>query len=192
MKRSKPTPFIHPKALVETTSIGSGTRVWAFAHLLKGAVVGKDCNICDHAFIEGGAVLGDRVTIKNGVLIWKGVMIEDDVFVGPGVVFTNDLTPRSKAEFSLATTCVSRGATLGAGAVIVCGTRIGERAFVGAGSVVTRNVPDRGLVYGNPARLKGFVCDCAQKLRFVGSRARCGCGRIFVRRHGRIVENAKP
>ncbi len=123
------TVFVHPRGLCESDQIGDGTRIWAFAHVLAGAAVGRDCNIGDHAFIEGGAVVGDRVTIKNAVLIWDGVTIEDDVFVGPGVVFTNDLRPRSgNASFTLTRTHVRRGASLGASVTVVCGTEIGSYA----------------------------------------------------------------
>lgn len=179
----------HPLALVESDDVGAGTRVWAWAHVMAGAHIGRDCNIGDHAFIEGGSRLGDGVTVKNGVLIWDGVTIGDGVFVGPGVVFTNDRTPRSsrmaglpstQAYGWLTPTVVEAGASLGAGAVIVAGVRIGRLALVGAGAVVTRDVPAQALVVGNPARRAGWVCHCAQKLRFCDGQARCGrCGRVY-------------
>jgi acetyltransferase-like isoleucine patch superfamily enzyme len=146
-------PFIHEKALVESDSIGAGTRVWAFAHVMPEAVIGADCNICDHTYIEGGALLGDRVTIKSGVYIWVGVTLEDDVFVGPQATFTNDLMPRSRQPFELSETRVCRGASIGAGAVILAGVTVGEGAMVGAGAVVTRDVPPHTVVVGNPARV---------------------------------------
>jgi len=145
--------FIHERALVETEAIGPGTRVWAFAHVMAGAVVGVDCNICDHTFIEGDVVIGDRVTIKSGVYLWDGLRVEDDVFIGPQATFTNDLTPRSKQPFELQTTTLRRGASIGAGAVLLPGITVGERAVVGAGAVVTRDVPAFAIVVGNPARV---------------------------------------
>lgn len=159
--------FVHPAGLCESDAVGPRTRVWAFAHILPGAVVGADCNICDHAFIEGGARLGDGVTVKNGVLVWAGVTVEDHVFLGPGVVFTNDLRPRAeikKPVEQLIATTVRRGATLGANATVVCGTEIGEYAFVAAGAVVTRDVPAQALVAGNPASVIGWVCRCGERL----------------------------
>jgi acetyltransferase-like isoleucine patch superfamily enzyme len=146
-------PFIHSEALVEeNVSIGNATRVWAFVHILPGARIGRECNICDHVFIEGDVTIGDRVTIKCGVQVWDGLRIEDDVFVGPNATFTNDPFPRSKQDFKLQYTYVKRGATIGANATILPGITIGEGAMVGAGAVVTKNVPPRALVVGNPAR----------------------------------------
>jgi UDP-2-acetamido-3-amino-2,3-dideoxy-glucuronate N-acetyltransferase len=147
-------PFIHPLALVESDEIGSGTRVWAFAHVMPGARIGADCNICDHTYIEGGVVVGDRVTLKSGVYLWEGLRIEDDVFIGPQATFTNDLRPRSRAPFELLQTTIERGASIGAGAVILPGLVIGAGSMVGAGAVVTRNVPADATVVGNPARVK--------------------------------------
>jgi acetyltransferase-like isoleucine patch superfamily enzyme len=146
-------PFIHERALVESSSIGPGTRVWAFAHVLPGAVIGADCNVCDHTYIEGDVIIGDRVTIKSGVYLWDGLRIEDDVFIGPQATFTNDRFPRSKQPFEVGLTTIRRGATIGAGAVILPGLTIGERAMVGAGAVVTRDVPSLAVVVGNPARV---------------------------------------
>ncbi len=173
-------PFVHPKALVETRSIGSGTRVWAFAHVMKGAVIGLDCNVGDHAFVESDVRIGDRVTVKNGVSIWKGVTLENDVFVGPNAAFTNDRFPVSRCnDFKLESTRVCRGAAIGANATVVCGVTIGEYAMVGAGAVVTRNVPPQALVYGNPARVRGFLCVCRERLTFKSGTARCICGKKF-------------
>ncbi len=179
MEPDSAVPFIHRLALCETDKVGAGTRVWAFAHIMAGAVVGRDCNICGHAFIESGALIGDRVTVKNGVLIWDRVFVEDDVFLGPGVIFTNDLNPRAqikKSSDDFVPTHIRKGASLGAGAVVVCGVEVGENAFVGAGSVVTRDVPSHRLVVGNPARPIGWVCDCGRTL---DSNLECSCGRAF-------------
>ncbi len=181
MKAEK-TSFYHPKSIVETRSVGPGTRVWAFAHILKGAKIGADCNIGDHSFIESGAVLGDRVTIKNGVSVWEGVTLEDDVFVGPNAAFTNDLFPVSRkrpAEFIA--TKVSRGACIGANATVVCGHTVGRYAFIGAGAVVTQDIPDFALALGNPARVRSYLCACRKKLSFAKSKARCSCGKRYVR-----------
>ena len=150
--------FTHPEGWVESSEIGAGTRVWAFAHILKGARIGADCNICDHTFVEGGAVVGDRVTVKCGVQLWDGVTLEDDVFVGPNATFTNDAFPRSgqrPAEFTR--TLVRRGASIGANATLLPGVTVGAGAMVGAGAVVTRDVPPRAIVMGNPAVVTGFV-----------------------------------
>ncbi len=146
-------PFIHERALVETDAVGAGTRIWAFAHVMPGAVIGAECNICDHTYIEGDVVIGDRVTVKSGVYLWDGLRVQDDVFIGPQATFTNDLMPRSRRPFALQETTVSRGASIGAGAVILPGVTIGERAMVGAGAVVTRDVPADTVVVGNPARV---------------------------------------
>jgi len=146
-------PFIHERALVESESIGGGTRVWAFAHVMPGAVIGSNCNVCDHTYIEGDVIVGDRVTIKSGVYLWDGIRVEDDVFIGPQATFTNDPFPRSKQWFEVPLTTVRRGASIGAGAVILPGVTIGERAMVGAGAVVTRDVPTLAVVIGNPARV---------------------------------------
>jgi acetyltransferase-like isoleucine patch superfamily enzyme len=175
--------FVHPLALVETDDIGEGTRVWAFAHVLKGARVGANCNIGDHSFLEAGVVIGDNVTIKNGSMIWEGITIEDGVFVGPQVYFSNDRHPRSPrlpqasqryADKSwLDTTLVKRGASIGAGAVLVPGLVIGEFAMIGAGAVVTEDVAPYALVMGNPAKRKGWVCQCGERLEVLERRATC-------------------
>lgn len=175
--------FIHPNALVESNSIGEGTRVWAFAHVMKGAILGANCNICDHAFIESHVRLGNNVTVKNAVAVWDGVSVEDDVFLGPNAVFTNDPNPRAefkKSRQQLLPTLVRQGATIGANATILCGTTIGSYAFIAAGAVVTRNVPDHALIIGAPGRLRGWICRCAQKLQIKRGRAKCSsCGRKY-------------
>jgi UDP-2-acetamido-3-amino-2,3-dideoxy-glucuronate N-acetyltransferase len=171
--------FVHPQALVESDEIGEGTRVWAFAHVMKGAKVGAHCNICDHAFVESNVVIGDGVTIKNGVAIWDGVTLGDHVFVGPNAVFTNDLNPRAevkKAHDQFVPTRVEEGASIGANATIVCGVTIGRYAFIGAGTVVIRDVPAYSLVVGNPARKIGYMCECGETLP---ESLVCVCGNRF-------------
>jgi UDP-2-acetamido-3-amino-2,3-dideoxy-glucuronate N-acetyltransferase len=149
-----PNMYVHPLADVKTSQIGDGTKIWQFVVALAGAKIGRDCNVCAQVFIENDVVVGDRVTIKNGVQLWDGVRLEDDVFVGPNATFTNDPFPRSKRrleQFSI--TVVRRGASIGANATVLPGVTIGEGALVGAGSVVTRDVPPGAVVVGNPARV---------------------------------------
>jgi len=170
---------VHAKGLCESDDVGPRTRIWAFAHVMKGAVVGEDCNIGDHAFIENGATIGNRVTVKNAVLVWDGVTIEDEVFLGPNMVFTNvrdlraALRPRPDQFLS---TRVRRGAAIGANATIVCGLTVGERALVGAGSVIVADVPAYALVVGNPARRVAWICACGERL---GEAFACECGRSY-------------
>jgi acetyltransferase-like isoleucine patch superfamily enzyme/dTDP-4-dehydrorhamnose 3,5-epimerase-like enzyme len=150
--------FSHPNALIETKNIGKNTRIWAFAHILPGAVIGDDCNVCDHTFIENDVVIGDRVTIKSGVQLWDGITLEDDVFIGPNATFTNDLFPRSKQyPKSFIRTVIRKGASIGANATILPGLTIGQCAMVGAGAVVTNDIPPFAIVVGNPARITGYV-----------------------------------
>jgi acetyltransferase-like isoleucine patch superfamily enzyme/dTDP-4-dehydrorhamnose 3,5-epimerase-like enzyme len=179
-------PFVHPNALCESDNIGSGTRVWAFAHVLPGARLGADCNICDGVFIENDVVIGDRVTVKCGVQIWDGITVEDDVFIGPNATFTNDLFPRSKVyPATFAKTIIRRGASIGANATILPGIEIGTGAMIGAGAVVTRSVPPNAIVVGNPARIKGYVTDETNAVgntypTDVTGRSELGVGRSFV------------
>jgi UDP-2-acetamido-3-amino-2,3-dideoxy-glucuronate N-acetyltransferase len=172
-----PSVTVHPRALCETDSVGPRTRIWAFSHLLPGAIVGADCNVCDHTYVEDGARLGDNVTLKNGVQVWHGVTLEDDVFVGPNAVFTNDLRPRAfhkRAPDDVEPTLVRRGATIGANATIVCGITVGTEAFVAAGAVVRADVAAHALVAGNPARRLAWVCTCANRLPESLACDRCG------------------
>ncbi|MBV8162025.1 MAG: N-acetyltransferase [Acidimicrobiia bacterium] len=181
MKTRPEDVFVHPDGRCESDSVGALTRVWAFAHVLKGAVVGSGCNLGDHTYVEDGAVLGNNVTIKNGVQVWSGVTLEDDVFVGPNATFTNDLRPRAfikKHAAGLDTTLVRRGATIGANATIVCGTVLGEESLVAAGAVVTRDVAAHALVAGNPARRVAWACTCGETLP---PSLECeSCGRRFA------------
>jgi acetyltransferase-like isoleucine patch superfamily enzyme len=152
--------FIHLLADVQTKAIGDNTRIWQYVVVLPQAKIGHDCNICAQVFIENDVVVGDRVTIKNGVQLWDGLRLDDDVFIGPNVTFTNDKFPRSKAhpeKFPVTTVC--NGASIGGGAVILPGLTIGEHAMVGAGAVVTHDVPPHALVVGNPARVIGNVAE---------------------------------
>lgn len=186
--------FVHRLALCESDEVGAGTQIWAFAHVMKGAVIGRDCNIGDHAFIETGARIGDRVTLKNQAMVWDGVEIGDDAFVGPGVSFTNDVFPRSRrlplhqvaAHYRakagwLVPTRVENGASLGARCVILPGAHIGAYAMVAAGAVVTRGVPAYALMAGVPAKWIGWVCRCGARLTEEQARIwRCPrCGETF-------------
>jgi len=185
------TVYIHPQALVDPgVSIGGGSRVWAFAHLVQGAVIGADCNICDHTFVEGGVRVGSRVTLKCGVYLWDGLVLEDDVFVGPCAAFTNDVTPRSRQQpASYPVLRLRQGCSIGANATVLPGLTIGRWAMVGAGSVVTRDVPDYALVVGNPARFRGWVCQCGLKLAASDGGARaCSCGRHYTVKADQTIE----
>src|SRR5919107_3159244 len=154
-----PSVFVHSRALCESDDVGPRTRVWAFAHVLEGARIGADGNVGGHAFVEGGVVVGDRVTIKNGVLLFSGVTVEDEVFLGPGAVFTNDATPRAahrKGPAGWRATLVRRGATVGANATVLSGLTVGRFAMVGAGAGGTADVGGDAVVVGNPARQAGW------------------------------------
>jgi acetyltransferase-like isoleucine patch superfamily enzyme len=167
--------YFHPTALIESACVGSGTRVWAFAHVMAGARVGDNCNLGDHTFVESGAVVGSNVTLKNNVCVWNGITLDDDVFVGPNVAFTNDRFPRSPRmpqvrdryagpERWLERTVVERGATIGANATVLPGIRLGRYSLIAAGALVTADVPPFALMVGSPARQVADVCRCGQKL----------------------------
>lgn len=187
--------FVHFSSLVEYPSrIGKGTKIWDHSHVMKGAQIGKDCVIGQNCFIASKAVVGDNVKIQNNVSVYDAVILEDKVFCAPSVVFTNVINPRSfiqrKNEYKK--TWVKEGATLGANSTIICGNSIGKYAFIGAGSVVTKDVPDYALIYGNPARLKGWVCECATKLDLKVNKATCGCCRkIYTLSKGVLKQVSK-
>jgi acetyltransferase-like isoleucine patch superfamily enzyme len=159
--------FVHDLASNKSEKIGFGTRIWQFSIILPGASIGTFCNICSHCFIENDVIIGDRVTVKNGVSLYDGLRIHDDVFIGPNVTFTNDLFPRSQQhlkDFPL--TIVHSGASIGGGAVILPNLTIGRNAMVGAGAVVTKSVPDRAVVVGNPSRIVRFLSEQQERPQF--------------------------
>ena len=178
--------YKHQTAIVESDKIGEGSKIWHFVHIREHAVIGKNCNIGKSVYIDTEAKIGNNVKIQNFSTIYKGVEIEDDVFVGPSVVFTNDLHPRAFIweEERVVPTVVKKGSSIGANSTIICGITIGEYAMVGAGSVVTKDVPPFGLVFGNPARMKGFVCCCGKRLSNIIEDQeekvvyKCECGKI--------------
>ena len=187
-----PEAYIHPQAIVENDDIGSKTRVYAFVHILPGAVIGSDCNINDHCFIDGDVVLGDRVTVKCFNYLVEGMTVEDDVFLGPSASYANDINPRSKRypdEFERIH--IKRNASIGGNAVLLGGITIGRYALVGIGSVVTRDVPDHALVYGNPARQHGWACHCGKRLLAAPEGPEgaffCDCGNSYMIKDG-VVE----
>ena len=163
---SKDNYYVHPTAIIEkNVTIGEGTKIWHFAHVRTGAKIGRNCNIGKGVYIDAGVEIGDRVKIQNFVSVYRGVKVEDDVFLGPHATLTNDLYPRSfNEDWEVVPTLIKKGASIGANATIVCGVTIGEYAMVGAGAVVTKDVPPHALVYGNPARVRGFVCYCGRPL----------------------------
>ena len=185
--------FAHESAyLDEGCSIGAGTKIWHFTHIMSGAIIGERCNLGQNVVISPGVVLGNNVKVQNNVSIYTGVILEDDVFCGPSMVFTNVINPRShvvrKHEYQR--TRVGKGASLGANCTVVCGHDIGKYALIGAGSVVTKNVPDYALVVGNPGRITGWVCECGVKLA-AGSTppkdASCGaCNKRYAARDGEL------
>lgn len=187
--------FVHESAYIdEPCSIGKDTKIWHFCHIMKNSKIGENCNLGQNVVVSPECVIGNNVKIQNNVSIYTGVILEDDVFCGPSMVFTNVINPRShvsrKHEYQQ--TLVKRGASIGANATIVCGVTLGRYSFIGAGSVVTCNVPDYAMMYGNPARLRGWVCFCGNKLGLTISgqeteTVNCNaCGRLY-RREGRVV-----
>jgi UDP-2-acetamido-3-amino-2,3-dideoxy-glucuronate N-acetyltransferase len=174
--------FVHPSSFIdENVKIGKGTKVWHFCHILKNTEIGENCIFGQNCMVGPNVKIGNKVKVQNNVSIYEGVEIEDEVFCGPSMVFTNVINPRAfierKAEFKK--TIVKRGATIGANATIVCGVVIGRYALIGAGAVITTDVPDYGLFLGVPAKQKGWVCKCGNTLKFENDYSKCKCGNEY-------------
>jgi UDP-2-acetamido-3-amino-2,3-dideoxy-glucuronate N-acetyltransferase len=187
--------FAHDSAFIdEGVEIGEGTSVWHVSHVLKGSKIGKSCKIGQNVVIGPNATVGNGVKIQNNVSVYEGVTLEDHVFCGPSMVFTNVFNPRSEIPRmgELKPTLVKRGATLGANCTIVCGVTIGRYALIGAGAVVTKDVPDYALVVGSPAKVTGWVCECGLKLGWTEDRrALCSCGKLFSKTESGVAKTAQ-
>ncbi len=180
----------HATAVIDDGAvIARGTQIWHFSHVMSGAKIGQDCNLGQNVFVASSVTIGNRVKIQNNVSLYEGVIIEDSVFCGPSCVFTNVMNPRSdvsrKDEYRQ--TLVEYGATIGANATIVCGVKIGKYAFIGAGSVITKDVPEYALAYGNPASIKGWVSAAGEKLEFIDGEAVCSRTKIKYVKSGEMV-----
>jgi UDP-2-acetamido-3-amino-2,3-dideoxy-glucuronate N-acetyltransferase len=179
-------PFIHPSSIIDPgAQIGSGTKIWHFCHVMPNAEIGRNCSLGQNVFVASRVRIGNNVKIQNNVSLYTGVMVEDDAFLGPSMVFTNVINPRSHVNRrdQYQPTLIGRGATIGANATILCGVTIGAYAFIGAGAVVTKDVPAYALLYGNPARQQGWICECGEKIIFDREhKATCtACGAIFTK-----------
>jgi len=184
--------YIHESSYVDDdVDIGEGTKVWHFTHVMKGTRIGQNCTLGQNVLVGPNVVIGDNVKIQNNVSVYEGVELQDEVFCGPSCVFTNVDRPRSgfpTASEKYLRTLLKKGATIGANATIVCGHTIGEHAFIGAGAVVTKDIPAHAIVYGNPARIHGWACACGEPLSFDDQHATCSaCGRKY-KKTGDVVE----
>jgi UDP-2-acetamido-3-amino-2,3-dideoxy-glucuronate N-acetyltransferase len=193
------TIFIHESTFVDPgAQIGDGTKIWHFSHIMSSARIGKNCSIGQNVLVSADVIIGDNVKIQNNVSLYTGVIIEDDAFLGPSMVFTNVINPRShvirKHEYKA--TIVKKGASIGANATIVCGISLGEYCFVGAGAVVTRDIPPYALVHGNPARIQGWYCQCGTRLHFVAQPdyeiATCSACSDHYHKLGHVVTPVQP
>lgn len=188
--------FAHETAVIDDgAEIGDGTKIWHYSHIAKGAKIGRNCKLGQNVYIAPGVIVGNNVKIQNNVSLYEGAVLEDDVFCGPSSVFTNIFNPRSahprnSPEF-FRKSVLKKGASVGANATIVCGVTLGRHSFVGAGSVVTRDVPDHCLVYGNPAQPKGWMCECGEKLYFKNDKATCNACKMRYRKTGNAAERAE-
>jgi UDP-2-acetamido-3-amino-2,3-dideoxy-glucuronate N-acetyltransferase len=193
---AKTNYFVHESSYVdEPCEIGEGTSIWHFSHIMKNCIIGKNCKIGQNVVISSGVTIGNNVKIQNNVSVYSGVILEDNVFCGPSMVFTNVFNPRSayprNTMDDYLKTVIRKGASVGANATIVCGNEIGRHAFVGAGSVVTKNIPAYALVYGNPAKQAGWICECGCKLEFKENQAVCSdCSKEYVK-NDKVVERTK-
>lgn len=185
--------FVHESSYVDdNVEIGDGTKIWHFSHIMNNCQIGEKCNIGQNVVISPGVKLGKGVKIQNNVSVYTGVICEDDVFLGPSCVFTNVVNPRSfierKSEYR--ETIIAKGASVGANVTIVCGHNIGKYALIGAGAVVTKDIPDYALVVGNPARILGYVCECGERLEFKNDHAVCSaCGKEYVKNNNKVVKS---
>lgn len=185
--------YIHPTAVVdEGAKLGQGTKIWHFCHIFKGAMIGNDCKIGQNVVVHGSVTVGKNVKIQNNVSVYDGVTLEDDVFCGPSCVFTNIFNPRCEVNRSdpkfYRLTLVKKGATIGANATIVCGVTIGRYAFIGAGAVVTRDVEDYALVFGNPAKAHGWMCECGEKIKILRGKLGCpSCKAQYKKLKGKVT-----
>lgn len=184
--------FVHESSYIdEGAEIGAGTKIWHFCHVMPRAKIGARCNIGQNVLVSSDVTIGNNVKIQNNVSLYTGVIIEDDVFLGPSMVFTNVINPRShvnrKDEYQK--TLVRKGASIGANATILCGTTLGQYCFIGAGAVVTKDVPDYALVYGNPAKIHGWMCQCGEQIQFDNELATCiKCGKKYTKHNQIVVE----
>ena len=187
--------FVHPSSYIdEPCRIGEGTKIWHFTHIMANSEIGQNCNIGQNVVVSSDVKIGNNVKVQNNVSLYSGVVCEDDVFLGPSCVFTNITAPRAfivrRHEYQK--TLVKKGASIGANVTIICGNVIGRYAFVGAGSVVTKDVPDFAIVYGTPAGIQGYVCRCTEKLEFEGNNAQCSCGMMYKKEGDVVVEDNRP
>ncbi|MFC2095154.1 DapH/DapD/GlmU-related protein [Candidatus Bipolaricaulota bacterium] len=190
-------PFVHESSFVDDdVEIGDGTKIWHFTHVMRGSRIGRDCTLGQNVLVGPNVIVGNNVKIQNNVSVYEGVQLEDDVFCGPSCVFTNVDRPRSgfpTSSEAYGETIVRRGATIGANATIVCGNTLGIHSFVGAGAVVTCDVPDYAVVYGNPALIKGWCCACGSALEFQDGGAACSeCGRTYTKKGDIVVSQTDP
>lgn len=183
--------FVHESSYIdEGAKIGAGTRIWHFSHIMSGSNLGENCNLGQNVVISPGVRIGNNVKIQNNVSVYTGVIVEDDAFLGPSCVFTNVINPRSfierKDEYK--ETIVGKGASVGANSTIICGNNIGQYALVGAGAVVTKEVPEYAVVYGMPARVQGYVCQCGEMLDFADNHAKCTvCQKEYIMKQGTVA-----
>jgi len=181
INRKTENNYIHPTAIIYSNNIGKNNTIWQYTVILENAIIGNNCNFCAHTFVESEVNIGNNVTIKSGVFLWDGITIHDNVFIGPNVTFTNDIKPRSKKYKNPVKTTVEKGASLGANCSILAGITIGKYAMVGMGAVITKNVPDYALVYGNPGKIKGWVDEAGNKLKKIsGSEYKSVNGKTFL------------
>jgi UDP-2-acetamido-3-amino-2,3-dideoxy-glucuronate N-acetyltransferase len=188
--------YAHETAIIDDgAEIGEGTKIWHYSHIAKGAKIGKNCKLGQNVYIAPGVIIGNNVKIQNNVSLYEGAVLEDNVFCGPSSVFTNIFNPRSayprNSEEFFRKSVMKEGASVGANATIVCGSTLGRHSFVGAGSVVTKDVPDHCLVYGNPAKPRGWMCECGEKLEFKDDKAICNACQKKYKKVGNAVERVK-